>query len=478
VASVFADHAVLQRDVALPVWGSAEAGVVVSVRLAGQVKTGRADPNGRWSLTLSPLKIQATGLRMTVQAGEETRVFHDLLVGEVWYCSGQSNMQMTLAACARRIESIRTLMARPHSSDIRMLRVGDPDAEHPRRDRPATTPWQIDTPASRGRQSAVAYFFARRLHERLGVPIGIIDSSWGGKPIEGFIPREAFEQSDILRPLLALADQNDLEALGRLEGGVIVRNSAGLPGRIFNGRVAPIAPYPLRGFLWYQGESNAGAGEDPRNYRHKMKALIEGWRHAWGQAELPFYFVQLPAFANNAHGWVRLREEQRRSLDLPHTGMAVTIDLRDQDIHPANKVDVGERLARWALAQCYGQTQAFSGPLFKSATIKGREIRVTFSHVGSGLMVASKEGLDPPQESSNPDLAHFELANESGQWFSANAKIVDDAVLVRSVSVLKPVAVRYACQAAPANANLYNRSGLPAAPFCSRLEYLPWQGSK
>jgi len=188
--------------------------------------------------------------------------------------------------------------------------------------------------------------------------------------------------------------------------------------------------------------------------------------------------VQLPAYRDSAHGWIRLREEQRLSLEVPHTGMAVTIDLRDDDIHPANKVDVGDRLARWALAKCYKQTLPFSGPLFKSATIEGKEIKVAFSHVGSGLMVARKEGLDQPIESESHVLAHFELADDSGKWFAAKARIVGDAVLVYSESVLKPVAVRYACQGAPANANLYNRSGLPASPFCSKLELLPWQSSE
>ena len=166
----------------------------------------------------------------------------------------------------------------------------------------------------------------------------------------------------MLRPILALAEQDQLDELAVMEGGVVIRNTAGMPGRIFNARVAPVAPYAVRGFIWYQGESNAGRGEDPRNYRFKMRALADGWRTTWQQPELPLYFVQLPAFKDEATGWVRLREEQRRSLSIPHSGMAVTIDLRDTDIHPANKLDVGDRLARWALAKTYGQKIPFSGP--------------------------------------------------------------------------------------------------------------------
>jgi sialate O-acetylesterase len=248
-----------------------------------------------------------------------------------------------------------------------------------------------------------------------------------------------------------------------------------MPGRIFNARVAPIAPYAVRGFIWYQGESNAGHGEDPRNYRFKMRALADGWRTTWQQPELPFYFVQLPAFKDEAKGWIRLREEQRRSLSLPHSGMAVTIDLRDADIHPANKLDVGDRLARWALAKTYGQKIPFSGPLFKSATIEGDSIRVDFEHTGGGLMVARKEGLEPARPTPDAALAHFELSDGAGTWYRAQATIDGNTVVVRCPAISKPKAVRYACSGAPSNANLYNPAGLPASPFCSDLELLPWE---
>ncbi len=411
---------------------------------------------------------------MIVQSAEQQVELHDLLVGEVWYASGQSNMQMKLAACARKIAAISEIVAAAAPANIRMIRIDANDSPQPLRHRQNASTWQLDTPTNRAQQSAVAYFFARQLNSELDVPIGIIEASWGGKPVEGFIPRDQFQRHDALRPILTLADQNKLEQLSELEGGVIVRNTAGMPARIFNARVAPIAPFAIRGFIWYQGESNAGRGEDPRNYRIKMQALIEGWRAAWKQPKLPFYFVQLPAFNDTATGWVRLREEQRRSLEIPHTGMAVTIDLRDSDIHPSNKLDVGKRLARWALAQTYDKDTAVSGPLFKAATIEKNFIKVEFDHAMNGLLVARKQGIDPPVPTPDVTLAHFELADETGQWQSAQATIDGSTVRVSSTRIKHPRAVRYACSGDPENANLYNQAGLPASPFCSDLQLLPW----
>lgn len=475
VADVFTDNAVLQQGVKLPVWGTALAGEKVTVHFDSQSKTVQASRDGSWRLDLTPLESDAEGKRLIVESGEQRREFKNVLVGEVWYASGQSNMQMTLEACARKIPTFREIIEAPSTDDIRVLRIDEPDSPKPLTQRQKLSTWQIDTAANRRRQSAVAYFFARKLHAELGVPVGIIGGSWGGKPIEGFIPRAQFEKHESLRPILSLAEQNKLDELAGITGGVIVRNTAGMPGRIFNARVVPIAPYAVRGFVWYQGESNAGRGEDPRNYQEKMRALVEGWRGEWERPELPFYFVQLPPFSETATGWIRLREEQRRSLAIKHTGMAVTIDLPDADIHPANKLDVGNRLALWALAKNYGQEFAFSGPLFKSATIEGSAIRVEFTHADGGLMIAHKQGLEPAKPTPDADLAHFEIADKTGKWHPAQGTIDGSTVLVHSNAVTNPRAVRYACSGAPSNANLYNRAGLPASPFCSDLELLPWQ---
>ena len=478
VASVFTDNAVLQRGVKLPVWGTTTASAYVTVRFAGQTKTVQAAEDGVWRVELSPLQAEGTGTTMIVESGEYEQEFRSLLVGEVWYASGQSNMQMTLRACAQKIAAIGAIVESVPTDDIRWLRIDEPDSPQRLTRRQEATPWQLDNSANRARQSAVAYLFARRLHDKLGVPIGIIEGSWGGKPIEGFIPRSQFEKQKTLQLILSLAEHNQLDDLAKLKGGVIVRNTAGMPGRIFNARVSPIAPFAIRGFIWYQGESNAGRGEDPRSYRIKMQALVDGWRETWGHPKLPFYFVQLPAFKDEAKGWIRLREEQRLSLGIPHTGMAVTIDLRDSDIHPSNKLDVANRLANWALVKTYGKNFPHTGPLFKSATVERAAMRVEFEQSESGLMVAHKERLEAPKPTPDIALAHFELADESGNWYPAQAKIDGSAVVVQSPRVMKPRAVRYACSGDPKNANLYNQAGLPASPFCSDLPLLGWESGK
>lgn len=478
IAKVFADHAVLQRGVPVTVWGTAKPGVDVTVDFAGQKNVTTADADGSWKLEITPLKAHATGTQMTVVAGEQRLEIRDVLVGEVWYASGQSNMQMTLASCAKRVRSIGDIVADPKRRLIRTLRLGNPDTETPLSDLPDAVEWQDDTPVNRQNQSAAAFFFARELHDELQVPIGIIEGSWGGKPIEGFIPKSGFKRDPVLTSILELSEANELDKLQQIEGGVIIRNTAGRPGRIFNARVASVAPYAVKGFLWYQGESNAGKGEDPRHYYEKTRALVAGWRNVWNKPGLPFYFVQLPAFNDTAVGWIRLREEQRLSLQIPRTGMAVTIDLRDSDIHPANKVDVGKRLARWALAKSYARPVAFSGPLFLSAEIEVDQIRVNFEYVGEGLMIAGKEGLNAPVEQKDSALAHFELSDGTGQWYPAEAQIDGTTVVVKSLDVRKPIGVRYACQGAPEHANLYNRAGLPASPFCSDLALLPWAEAK
>ena len=474
LSDVFTDNAVLQQGVAVPVWGTTTANTLVALEFAGQSKTTTSGSDGHWRIELSPLQASHTGRTMTVKSGTSVQERHQLLIGEVWYASGQSNMQMTLAACGRKIPAIKAMVEATSTNHIRYLRIDEPDSPLPLTQRRQPSTWQIDNPLNRAKQSAVAYLFAHILHTQLGVPIGIIEGSWGGKPIEGFIPRLQFTKQAGLQKILSHADQNQLDDVAKLEGGVIIRNTAGMPARIFNARVSPIAPFAIRGFIWYQGESNAGRGEDPRNYRIKMQALIDGWRDTWGQPALPFYFVQLPAFNNTAQGWVRLREEQRLSLSIPDTGMAVTIDLRDSDIHPANKIDVAQRLVNWALAKTYDKQIVCSGPLFKSATVNHNTMRVQFNHAESGLTVANKQGLGLPKVTPDTELAHFELADATGNWYPAQASIDGSEVVVRSPQVMQPRAVRYACSGDPSNANLYNRAGLPASPFCSDLQLLPW----
>ena len=475
VAAVFGDNAVLQREAELPVWGSAPAGTEVHIEFAGQFRIATADTDGKWIARLEAMPASSEGRPLHIRSSQGRITFKNIVVGEVWLASGQSNMQFPMSACARRMKTIAATLQEQPDPNIRFLRISCPDSPSLREIKRHEIAWNVDSQSTRPGYSAAAFFFARKVANHLGVPVGVIESSWGGKPIEGFIPSEEFETSEALRPIAELVRNNKLEEVGTLEGGVIIRNTAGMPGRIFNSRVAPVAPYAVAGAIWYQGESNAGKGEDPRNYRFKMQALVTGWRKAFRNPKLPFYFVQLPSYRDDALGWIRLREEQRLSLSLPQTGMAVTIDLYDTDIHPANKIDVGERLALWPLSQQYGHSQrACGGPLFKSAKVEGETMRIQFDFLGGGLMVATKEGAGPVTETPATDLQHFEIAGADAVWHPATAEIESEEVVVQSPSVSQPVAVRYACHGAPRNPNLYNRAGLPASPFCSDLAFLPW----
>jgi sialate O-acetylesterase len=290
-ASPFTPHAVLQRGVEVPVWGKANPGLEFEVQFGGQTIATKADAAGRWLVTLAPMEASSSGQKLSISTEKVGRSIDDILVGEVWYASGQSNMDMRLEACARKLPAIARVMDSEDVRPIRILEINEPDSSKPLNHLENAVVWKTDEESNRGRFSALAYLFARQLQDELKVPVGIIETAWGGKPIEGFIPRGAYEGREGLRSILELADRDELKALAAMRGGVVVRNTAGLPGRIYNARVAPVVPYAIKGFLWYQGESNAGTGEDPRNYRLKTQALVEGWRQAWRDPKLPFYFV-------------------------------------------------------------------------------------------------------------------------------------------------------------------------------------------
>ena len=328
-------------------------------------------------------------------------------------------------------------------------------------------------PTTVSRFSGVAFYFARRLDKELNVPIGVIDTSRGGTPIEPFIPRAAFDSHPTLKEELELGDREDLVGIWKLPGGVRARDANWLPGRLFHSRLAPISRFGVRGAVWYQGESNSGVQEDPRDYQHKTRALINGWRQVFESEKLPVYFVQLPG-SGAGEGWPYLREQQRLATDLPNTGMVVTVDLDGAGIHPPNKIDVGERLACWALAKDYGRSVSFSGPMFERQEIQGKKVILHFIHADSGLMVADKDGLAEPRETPEDELAYFEVTDLSGQWHPAKARIDGQKVVVTCDEVASPIAVRYAHAINPENCNLYNRDGLPASPFCSRPDLLSY----
>ena len=284
---------VLQRGMPLSVWGSAEVGTKVSVEFAGQKKTATTDASGKWLASLDPLSAETRPQALTVSNGSDSLKCEDVLVGEVWHASGQSNMAMTVGDVTRTLEAIKIQIAGWNISSIRFRRVADEESATPL-DQIKKGTWYVCSPDKAPSFSAAAFFFALRLHKDLKVPVAIIDSSRGGTPIEPFIPRQAFKSHPTLRREMELADQGDLAGLKALPGGVFARDANWLPGRIFNSRLAPLAQFAVRGVIWYQGESNCGVGEDPRDYEHKMRALMNGWRSVFQREQLPFYFVQLP----------------------------------------------------------------------------------------------------------------------------------------------------------------------------------------
>jgi sialate O-acetylesterase len=471
LSAIFSDHAVLQCDRPLPVWGTAQAGENVRVSLGDARAETQADNNGQWLLQLPAQSASSSPQALQVSGGSETIQRSDILIGEVWHASGQSNMAMTVGSVARSLKEVRELLATCEIPAIRFLRINDGPSLRPLPELGSKPTWQICSAKSVTSFSAAAFFFAKQIHDELEVPVGIINSARGGTPIEPFIPRSAFVGHPTLVRELELADREDLEGIWRLAGGVRARDANWLPGRLFASRIAPIRRFAVRGCLWYQGESNCGDREDPREYQHKMRALISGWRQQLGRSDLPFYFVQLPG-SGARENWPYLREQQRLAADVSNSGMVVTIDLEHPDIHPPNKIDVGHRLARWALANQYGKAIPFSGPMFSESQIDGNRVIVDFEYATPGLMVATKVGLEPPREQSDGRLNHFELSDAGGVWHPAQAVIQGNQVVVTSDKVQRPFAVRYAYAVSPENCNLFNRNGLPASPFCSHPELL------
>lgn len=470
LAGVFADHVVLQRERPIPVWGWGDVGKVVQVEFAGNTVEAKIPKDGLWTVTIPACEASSAGRLLVARCGEETAEVRDVVVGEVWHASGQSNMAWTVGAVRKQWEATQADLDAAQLPAIRFCRLDDGESAEPLRDLRRKATWTVCEPSSAANFSAVAFYFARRLQAELGVPVGILDSSRGGTPIEPFIPRAAFHGHSTLESERELGDRVDLAGLKALPGGVWARDNHWLPGRLFHSRIEPVARFAARGAIWYQGESNCGDGEDPRDYEHKQRALIRGWRQALANEELSFYVVQLPG-SGARPSWPYLREQQRLAADLPRTGLAVTIDLEGGDIHPPNKRDVGERLARWALAKDFDRDVVFSGPRFVKQEVRGESLVLHFEHA-EGLMTANKIGVDPPQPTPDEAPRNFEITDESGVWKPATAKFVGWTIVVYSPQVKAPIAARYAYATSPKGCNVYNGAGLPAAPFCSRPELL------
>jgi len=452
--SIIGSHMVLQRDVECPIWGWAEPGEKVTVSFARQNHTATAGKDGRWSVRLLALKASSKGRAMTIK-GNNTIKLEDVVVGEVWLCSGQSNMEWTVS----RSNNAKEEAAAGNHPRIRHIKIPHRPAAKAESDVPSSG-WQQATSQTVPNFTAVGYFFGRELMNELDVPVGLIGSNWGGTRIEPWTTPAGFKSVPALK---SISDNlatfpSKRKVKNKKTGKVTEAINHQTPLALYNGMIAPLVPYAIKGALWYQGESNNGEG---MLYHEKMKALIHGWRELWSNPELPFYYVQLAPYVyrgdNRQYQLPGIWQAQLATLSVPHTGMAVTTDIGNiKDIHPKNKQDVGKRLALWALAKNYGKKGiVYSGPLYKSHTAEGSSIRVNFSETGGGL-----KSLD------GKALTHFEVAGADKKFAKAQARIDGDTIVVSSDAIAKPQHVRFGWHET-AEPNFGNKAGLPASPFSS-----------
>jgi sialate O-acetylesterase len=464
--NIFGHHMVLQRGQANRVWGTASEGEKVSVSIAGQRHLAVAGPEGEWQVVLDPLVV-GPPLDLIVE-GTNRLHFTDVLVGEVWICSGQSNMQWPVERSNDADIEARTARY-PKIRMINFPQVGSqsPIWSHDRQ-------WQVCSRETVPGFSAVGYFFARDLHQALDVPIGMINNAWGGSACEAWINRDRLAASESLKPLLErwekseqehveLATQTELDDAGKKKLARLDQLMGGnqRPANIYNGVLKSHLGYGIRGAIWYQGESNAGRAYQ---YRELFPLMIANWREEWGQGDFPFYWVQLADFLAESpepeeSAWAELREAQTMTMaKLPNTGEAVIIDLGEgKDIHPMNKVSVGRRLARWALANQYQIPVPFRSPLYKSMEKQGNTITLTFDHVQP-----QTRGWRPFDTN---DPRGFAIAGADKKFVWADAKVLGDGrIAVSSEQVPDPVAVRYGWANNPV-CNMYSSEGLPLTPF-------------
>jgi sialate O-acetylesterase len=464
-AALFSDHMVLQAGMPLPVWGWADPGEKVSVTIDGQTQNATAGADRKWMVKLNPLKTSATPTEMII-SGNNRIAIEDVLVGECWLGSGQSNMEFTVSKAAKRFAGVNNEEAEIAAADyptIRMFTVKMALSEDPQDD--CTGEWQVCSPKTVGSFSAVGYFFCRQLQKAIGQPIGFINASYGASVAQAWISRVDLEADPRYMGLLkdlakqtmeySLSQRGALPATQPTADGKKAKPPANpisnhSPYMLWNAMLHPVQPYAIRGALWYQGESIIGGTE---LYSQLMQTLITTWRREWGEGDFPFYFVQLAALDNNSNK-PEVREAQAKALSIPNTAMAVTIDIGDKkNVHPKNKQDVGDRLARIARALVYGEKIEYSGPVYDSMKIEGNQIRIKFTHIGTGLL--AKDG----------QLKQFQIAGADKKFVPAKAEIDGDTVVVSSDAIAAPVAVRYAWDRWPEGCNLFNKDGLPAPPF-------------
>ncbi len=477
--SIIGNDMVLQEGTDVPIWGWAEPGEKITVKfgISSVAWSGVAGEDGKWMVKIDAGK--AGGPYEMAIEGSNTITLKNILVGEVWICSGQSNMEWPLKQAVNGEKEA----AEADYPQIRLFVVGKRVSTEPQKN--CSGRWQVCNPRTAAGFSAVGYFFGRELYKELNVPVGLIHTSWGGTPAESWMSRECLESDEDFKPILERHDniaanygeitkeyqmklKKAEEEAARLkaEGKPTPRrpeiekpigpDHPYSPMGLYNAMITPIVPYGIRGAIWYQGESNAGRAYQ---YRELFPAMIKCWRDKWGQGNFPFLFVQLANWRAvkrlpSQSDWAELREAQLMTLSVPNTGMAVTIDIGDtDDIHPKNKQDVGKRLALWALAKTYGKDVVYSGPIYKYMEIEGNKAILHFDHTDDGL-VARGGG----------ELKGFAIAGEDKRYFWGDAEIVGDTVVVSSDEVAEPAAVRYAWADNPV-CNLYNKEGLPATPF-------------
>ena len=439
LATPFADNAVFQRGIPLPIWGTARPGATIDASFAGQTKSATANPDGTWRITLDSLK--ATQLRSvndppeghtllltsTLAGGKTVRELRNIAIGDVWLCAGQSNMAGSIRTAVNPKNHPPDTVAAANHPGLRFLNVEQ-------------RTWAACTPETVLGCSRVAFFFARRIQRDTLTPMGLIVRAVGGSNIESWLNQPP---------------------------GPVGGNYATL--------MTPVVGYGIRGAIWYQGESNE---KDGLAYRPKLESLISGWRKAWGQGDFPFHFVQLPGIDESpadppamGDGRAAIRQAFFETLALPNTGMAVALDVGTKGEHPPNKFDTAERLARSVLQKVYGRDNITACPLYKSHQVEGNTIRVTFTDDAKhGLMIAKKattlpEAFAPPTPTPDAKLQWLSIQDEGGEWHWADAKIDGAELIISAEGVAKPIAVRYAYTTQPLGHLLYNRDGLPVGPF-------------
>ena len=458
VSPLFASNMVLQRKIPVPVWGWAQPGEKVAVSIEGRSATATAAPDGKWMVKLQPLPVGGP-YKMRIEGTQQTVTLENILVGDVWICSGQSNMEMGIG----NVNDAQKEIAEANFPEIRLFTVMKKVAYEPqislvKQDQDLMGQWSVCSPETVKTGgwngfTAVGYFFGRQLYQDLKVPIGLIHTSWGGTIAEAWTSAEALQALPDFKPAVdKLTETKANPANGKQD------NNPNVVTVLYDGMIAPLIPFGIKGAIWYQGESNAGRAYQ---YRTLLPTMIKDWRSRWGEGDFPFFIVQLANWQKSADEpkddqWAELREAQSMTAkNLPNTGIAVTIDIGDAaDIHPKDKQTVGKRLALSAEHIAYGKRLDYSGPLYKSMSTAngGSAIRLAFDHLGGGLTAKGDK------------LTGFAIAGDDKKFVWADAQIVGNNVVVSSPQVAHPVAVRYAWHINPV-CSLYNKAGIPASPF-------------